>query len=81
MSISKKTRKQCKRKTANGTTMVEEVFALAKKLGWKFVNEKETRLIELLRHTSHEGRTCVMQYAEATRKASPWPTSPFRGEG
>jgi len=72
MSLSKKTRKQSRRKTAQGTTMIDEVYALAKKLGWKCVNKDEDRLIELLRHTTHDGRDDVYKFAGLMQKAAPW---------
>lgn len=79
-SYNKKLMRQCK-KIAVGQSMIQEVHQLAITLGWRHVNKDEQRLIETLRNTSLEGRACVMQYAEVTRKASPWPTAPFRREG
>ena len=53
-------------------TMVQEVFALAREMGWTSLNPEEKRLIELLRRTTYHGRNLVVETAIAMRSANPW---------
>lgn len=61
-----------KKKAAPSKTMVQEVFALAEKMGWTHLNDQEKRLIQLLRYTTYHGRNLVVATAEAANIAHPW---------
>ncbi|MBS1191011.1 MAG: hypothetical protein H6R10_2803 [Rhodocyclaceae bacterium] len=68
------TQKKAKRSTgqASQRPMIDEVFSLAKQLGWVNLNDKERELIETLRWTSYQGRAVVMEVAAGMRKLHPW---------
>lgn len=61
-----------KKTAAPSKTMVREVFALGRKLGWTFLNDQEKRLIERLRNTTYHGRNLVVETADAMQRAHPW---------
>lgn len=61
-----------KKQAAPSKTMVEEVFALAREMGWTSLNPKEKQLIDLLRFTTYHGRNLVVETAIAMRCAHPW---------
>ena len=61
-----------KKPAAPSKTMVQEVFALAREMGWTSLSPEEKRLIELLRLTSYHGRNLVVETAIAMRCAYPW---------
>jgi hypothetical protein len=49
-----------------------EVMKRACELGFMHVNDKEKRLIELLRFTTYHGRNIVIDTAIAMRRIHPW---------
>lgn len=61
-----------KKKAAPSKTMVQEVFALAREMGWTHLNPQEKHLIDLLRYTTYHGRNLVVEVAIAMRSAHPW---------
>lgn len=61
-----------KKPAAPSKTMVQEVFALAKELGWTSLNDQELRLIKKLRNTTYHGRNLVVETADAMHRAYPW---------
>lgn len=61
-----------KAKKAPSKAMVQEVFALAKELGWTNLNDQELRLIKTLRNTTYHGRNLVVETASAMQRAYPW---------
>lgn len=61
-----------KAKNAPSKAMVQEVFALAKELGWENLNDQELRLIKTLRNTTYHGRNLVVETADAMQRAHPW---------
>lgn len=61
-----------KSKKSPSKPMVQEVFALAREMGWTHLNEQEKKLIDLLRFTTYEGRNIVIHTASAIRAAHPW---------
>lgn len=61
-----------KKKSKPSKTAVNEVFALAKEMGWTHVNPQEKQLIELLRRTTYHGRNIVMDVAMTMRRSHPW---------
>lgn len=65
-----------KSKNAPSKTMVREVFALAREMGWTSLNEQEKHLIDLLRFTTYHGRNLVIETAIAMRRTHPWSDHP-----
>lgn len=61
-----------KKPAAPSQTMVQEVFALAREMGWTSVNPEEKRLLDLLRHTTYHGRDMVREMAIAMQRLHPW---------
>ena len=51
---------------------INQVYALAKELGWTNLNDDEKRLIKTLRHTTWHGRALVMEIASSVRTQHPW---------
>lgn len=61
-----------KKNAAPSKTMVQEVFALAREMGWTHLNPQEKRLIDLLRNTTYHGRNLVVETTIAMQRAYPW---------
>lgn len=61
-----------KKPAAPSQTMVQEVFALAREMGWTALCPEEKRLIDLLRYTTYHGRNLVVETALAMHSAHPW---------
>lgn len=62
-----------KRKSKRPTkAQIDEVHALARKLGWSHLNDSEKTLIETLRWTTWHGRNVVAQFACFMRAQHPW---------
>lgn len=59
-------------------TQIKEVHALARRLGWSHLNDREKTLIDTLRWTTWHGRNLVAQFAVLIRSQHPWiDGSPF----
>jgi len=61
-----------KGKSKRSKTDQSDFYAMAHELGWMSVNEREKKLIELLRWTTYHGRNVVVETALNMRRSRPW---------
>lgn len=59
-------------KAAPSKTLVEEVFALAREMGWTHLCPQEKNLIDVIRQTTYHGRNMIIETAYAMHKRYPW---------